>query len=283
MLPSLNFTVTCCPTLTCSTRCMTRAIFRQDHAVATRKNLQGAQCVKLCRQMDEAALLRFLIALHRRAEPLRTVIQQQPLFIYIIDWRLQHPSAFEAVERFSVELYLLLHRLRHALLRGEKIRTQIVLVGRGKLCCIRRRRRTHIGNEIGNRHVRLMPDRAHNRNRGCENRPRHALVVKRPEVLHRAAAAPCDDHIRYLILVRIADGARNLGRGFLSLHAHRQNHDFAQRIALSQNPQHVHDRRARAGGDNGNPVRKRRQRLFVPSVKEPFGGELRLELLKRDI
>ena len=61
------------------------AIFRQDHAVATRKNLQGAQCVKLCRQMDEAALLRFLIALHCRAKPLRTVIQQQPFFVYIID------------------------------------------------------------------------------------------------------------------------------------------------------------------------------------------------------
>ena len=86
--------------------------------------------------MDEAPLLRFLIALHCRAEPLRAVVQQQPSFVYIIDRRLQHPSAFEAVEHFSVELYLLLHRLRHALLRGEKIRTQIVLVGRDKLCRI---------------------------------------------------------------------------------------------------------------------------------------------------
>ena len=168
-------------------------------------------------------------------------------------------------------------------MRGEKIRTQIVLVGRDKLCCIRRRRRAHIGNEIGNRHVRLMPDRAHNRNRGRKNRPRHALVVKRPKVLHRAAAAACDDDIRYLILVRIADGARNLSGSFLPLHAHRKNDNLAQRIALSQNPQHVHDRCARAGGDDGNPVRKRRERLFVPRVKEPFGGELRFELFKRDI
>ena len=128
-----------------------------------------------------------------------------------------------------------------------------------------------------------MPDRADDRNFGCKNRPCHALVVKRPKVLHRAAAAAGDDDVRYLILVRVSDGPRNLSGSFLPLHAHGKNDNLAQRIALSQNPQHVHNRRARAGGDNGNPVRKRRQRLFVPRVKEPFGGELRLELLKRDI
>ena len=125
-----------------------------------------------------------------------------------------------------------------------------------------------------------MADRRDHRNFRRKNGPRHALIVERPEILHRSAAAPCNEHICYLVRVGIADRARDLRRGLRALYAHRQNFDLRQRIALVQDPQHIHDRRARAGRDNADHVRIRRQRFFQAPVKQPLGQQLRLQLLK---
>ena len=53
----------------------------------------------------------------------------------------------------------------------------------------RRRRRTQVGHEVGDRHVGLVSDRRDHRHLTERNRPRDDLLVERPEVLDRPAAA----------------------------------------------------------------------------------------------
>ena len=52
-----------------------------------------------------------------------------------------------------------------------------------------RRGRADIGGEVGQRHVDLVADAAHDRQRVRDDRADDPLVVERPQVLERAAAA----------------------------------------------------------------------------------------------
>ena len=140
-----------------------------------------------------------------------------------------------------------------------------------------------IGDVVGNRHVRLVPDGGNDRDLGIINGPGHALVVERPEILHRAAAAAGNDEVRDLIAVGIADRARDLRRGLRALHAYRQELDLGQRIPLAENAEHIHDRRACGRCDDGDRMWVSGQRLFVRRVKQALPGELFLQLLERDI
>ena len=53
----------------------------------------------------------------------------------------------------------------------------------------RRRRRAHVGDEVGNRHVGFVADRRDDRHRRPRDRARDDLLVERPEILDRSAAA----------------------------------------------------------------------------------------------
>ena len=128
---------------------------------------------------------------------------------------------------------------------GGQMLAQLRLVRHGQLRRVRRRRRPCIGNKIGDRHVGLMPDGGDDRNVGGINRARHALIVERPQIFNRPAAAPRDDEVGDLPFVCVAQRACDLRRRLCSLHAHRQEHDFAHRPARIQNAQHIMHRRAR--------------------------------------
>ena len=57
----------------------------------------------------------------------------------------------------------------------------------------RRRRRAHVGDEVGDRDVGFVADRRDDRHRHARDRARDDLLVERPQILDRAAAA-ADDH-----------------------------------------------------------------------------------------
>ena len=79
------------------------------------------------------------------------------------------------VRRRRVEV----HARRHAQLRGH-----------------RRRGCPDVRRELGERDVGLVADANHDGHRERGHRAHHDLLVERPEVLHRAAAAGEDDHVR---------------------------------------------------------------------------------------
>src|SRR5208282_6266894 len=58
-----------------------------------------------------------------------------------------------------------------------------------------RRRRAAVGGEIDQRHVGLVADRGDQRNETCRRRAHHDLLVERPQIFERAAAAGDDDKI----------------------------------------------------------------------------------------
>ena len=62
-----------------------------------------------------------------------------------------------------------------------------------------RRRGADVGREVGERHVDLVPDAAHDRQRVRDDRPDDPLVVERPQVLERAAAAGEDRQRRGIV------------------------------------------------------------------------------------
>ena len=128
-----------------------------------------------------------------------------------------------------------------------------------------------------------MPDGGNDRDLGIINGPGHALVVERPEILHRAAAAAGNDEVRDLIAVGIADRARDLRRGLRALHAYRQELDLGQRIPLAENAEHIHDRSTGGGGDDGDGMRIFGDRLLVRRIKKALLGQLFLQLLERNV
>ena len=59
-----------------------------------------------------------------------------------------------------------------------------------------RRRRAPVGRKIDQRDVGLVADRGNERDHALGRRPHHDLLVERPQVLERAAAARDDDQVR---------------------------------------------------------------------------------------
>ena len=124
-----------------------------------------------------------------------------------------------------------------------------------------------------------MSDGRYDRDVRIIDRTRDPLVIERPQVLDRTAAAAGDDQVADLIAVGIPDGTGDLRRRLRPLHAHGQQHDLAGRPALAEHADNIADGRTRRRRDHSDPLRKCRQRLFVCTVKQALFLELLLELL----
>ncbi len=80
--------------------------------------------------------------------------------------------------------------------RSRSMRAAELVLGRDDdLGGRRRRRRPQIGDEIGDRDVGFVADRRDDRHRRQRDRARDDLLVERPEILDRAAAAADDDDV----------------------------------------------------------------------------------------
>ena len=80
--------------------------------------------------------------------------------------------------------------------------------------------------------------------------------------------------------VGVTDGAGDLHRGLSSLHANGQQKDLGDGIAAAEDADHVVDRRACRGGDDGDAPGIWRQGLFMAFVKQALLPQLFLQLLK---
>ncbi len=112
------------------------------------------------------------------------------------------------------------------------------------------------------------------------DRPRDDLLVERPEILERAAAASQDQHVAVRALAGEANCRRDLGGRARSLHLHRvdENRDRAEAPL-----EHVQDIAYRGAGGRSNDAdapRKLRERLLVLDIEQAFRGELRLQDLE---
>ena len=148
----------------------------------------------------------------------------------------------------------------------------------------RRRRRALVGGEIDQRDVGLVADRRDQRDHAFGGGANHDLLVERPEVLQRAAAARHDQHVgprnpaALGQRVEAADRGGDLfGRAF-ALHPHRP-HQHVARKAVFQPMQDVADHGAGRRSDDADHLRQPGQELLARFVEQAFGGELPLALL----
>ena len=127
-----------------------------------------------------------------------------------------------------------------------------------------------------------MPNRADDGNRAVINRARHNFLVERPQILHRAAAAPDDDDLDLRDFRRASNALRDALRRPCALHLNRHQH---QRHAGVTRPRHHADivqHRACFRRDDRDFLRAIRQAPLVLLVEQPLRRQAvfqRLELL----
>ena len=92
--------------------------------------------------------------------------------------------------RKPLQLQVAQPRVERAQATGEVIATGHQQFGRD-----RRRRRAQVGGEVGQAEVGFVADRRNHRHRRCGDRARQTLVVERPQVLERTAAAGQQQHV----------------------------------------------------------------------------------------
>ncbi|EXI84391.1 MAG: hypothetical protein AW11_03867 [Candidatus Accumulibacter regalis] len=162
-------------------------------------------------------------------------------------------------------------------LRASETSEQGCLRGGGEFGRRRGCRRTLIGGEVSEGEIGFVADSADHRQRAGADRPRHALVIERPEVFHAAAATTDDQHVAVAALAGAANGVGNLRAGAVALHRRRVDDDAQLRRAAGERRQHVAQCGGLQRGDDADAARKRRQRAFAGAGEEPFAVELLLE------
>ena len=157
---------------------------------------------------------------------------------------------------------------------------QLRLIGRSQLRGMGGRGRPDVRHEIGNGHVRLMTYGRDDGNLRIIDRPGHPLVIECPQILNGPAAPSGDDNVRHPVPVGVAQGSHDLRRGLYPLDPDGQQLHPGQRVPAAQDTDHVVDRRACGGGDDGDGLRVLRQGLLMGLVEEPLLPQLFLQLLE---
>ncbi len=99
-----------------------------------------------------------------------------------------------------------------------------------------------------------MADGAYHRDKAGKDCPRHALVVKAPQVFQRAAAAPDDQDITLLTRIRQLNGAHDLPRRIVTLNGSRVDNDGQGRVTALKDVQNIVQGRTGFRRDNPNAV-----------------------------
>ncbi|MCY1413761.1 hypothetical protein D9M71_291980 [compost metagenome] len=105
------------------------------------------------------------------------------------------------------------------------------------------RRRAHVGDEIADRHVGLVADRADDGRRAGGDGARHGFLVEAPEVFQRAAATGQDQRVEALRVGQL-QGADDLPGGLAALHGGGDQGQLDLRRAAAEHADDVADHRA---------------------------------------
>ena len=161
-----------------------------------------------------------------------------------------------------------------------KGRQPLAGVGDDELGGGRGRRRTQVGGEIGDGEIDLVADAADDGNRGCDDGARQALVVERPQILERAAAAGEDEHVALGPAAGERERRNDLRGRLCALHGDRIDHDRDGGKAPRKHVQDVAHRGAGGRGDDADAPGQRRQRTLALGGEQALRLESRAQLLE---
>ena len=128
-----------------------------------------------------------------------------------------------------------------------------------------------------------MAHRGDDRDGGGGDRPRSDLLIKCPQVLERAAAAPDDQDVEAAQPVQVLDPGRHLSPRARALHAHRPHDDAARGPAPPEHRPHVVDHGAAERGDDADRTREAQQGALAPGGEQALGPEAGLQLLEGEL
>ena len=164
--------------------------------------------------------------------------------------------------------------------RAFEPRVQLGEVGDDEAARDRRRRGAHVGGEIDERRVLLVPDRRDDRHRAGRDGAHEALVGEREQVLEAAAAAREHDHVG-AAFAQLAERGRDLAGCARALHVRLGHEHVRRREARRDRREHVALGRRVVAGHEPDQARQPRQRPLPLRREQPLGRELRLQPLER--
>ena len=157
---------------------------------------------------------------------------------------------------------------------------QIGTRGRDHLGGSGRGRRPDVGNEIGDREVRLVANRRDNRVRTGDDGPCHALQIETPQVFQRPTTAGQQHHVGFESASPI-EGSNQLALGAVSLYCTRDQCDLEPWKSTLDHVQHITERSAGGTGNDGQVAGVLRQRTLPILIEQPLSGELLLQRFER--
>src|SRR5216684_1842844 len=179
----------------------------------------------------------------------------------------------------DAQLDYLPHPPRHVI----ELRAELALGADHDLRGGGRRRRAQVGYEVADGEVGLVSDRGDRRDGAVSHRASHRFFVEGPQVLERSPSTADQKDIVHLPAREVADGDGDLTRRIPSLHPHGIDLHVKAGEAPAEDVQHIPDGGAGRTGDDRDPRRQHRDRLFSGWVEQPLVGELLLELFERQL
>ena len=175
------------------------------------------------------------------------------------------------------------HRRLEAALQAIDARAGLFLGGHHHFGGSRWRWRAEVRDEVGDRDVDLVSDRGNDRHRGRRDRPRQDLLVERPEILDRSAAASDDHHVDARDARDRLERTGDVLARAVALHAHRPHDQVRIGMPAAQDLDDVLERRAVERGDDANLAGEGGNRALARRGEEPLGLQLSLQLLEREL
>ena len=137
-----------------------------------------------------------------------------------------------------------------------------------------------VGDEVEQRGVDVVPDRADHRGDGRGDGPQHRLVRERQQVLDAATATGDDDDVDLRVGVELGEGRGHLGHGGRPLHGDRPDLEPGTGPAAQGVLDDVLLGRAGPPADQPDAPRQEGQRPLAVGVEEALLGEVPLEVLQ---
>ena len=168
----------------------------------------------------------------------------------------------------------------------ERLGHQVGAHRHGHLGGSARRGRAAVRGEVDQGRVGLMANGGDQRDVGARSGAHHDLLVERPQVLQRAAAARHDQYVgtRHRAAfgqgVEAGDGAGHLARRLLALDRHRPDQHVAGE-AVAEAVQDVANDGARRRGHDTHHLRQVGQRAFAVGVEQALGLQFLAPVLEQ--
>ena len=136
--------------------------------------------------------------------------------------------------------------------------------------------------KIGQSRICLMSNTGDNRNPRFKNGSHHCFFIKGPEIFNRTTPTTNNQDIQIIPLVSSLNISNHLTRCAFTLNLGRVEHNLNTREASAHRCDNIANHGPTLTGDDPDLSWKLWQSLLPPVLKEPFFGQLFLELLKLD-